>query len=211
MKAISLACLCCIALPAAAASVSSGPLNTRFVPKRGDPPVSSISQVATVTIDLSDLSGLVPGQDIQISFTTGEGLYWEGGAYAEEGDLTLQWQALLTITVGAHTASTTEAWSFGPVPWIGGAFVGYEFGPTPGGFSLIVPWGTDLSSVSLTLTDQLSVDGVAGRVLHSSLSVTDSTLTTTSIPEPSAGLLAILASSARVLRRRRMTPNSAHS
>jgi hypothetical protein len=211
MKAIPLVILCSLTVSAVAATVSTGPLVTRFVLPKDAPPVSGISESDTVTINLSDLTDLVPGQDIQISFITGEGLYWGGGVWANEVDLTLQWQALLTLSVGTDSASTFEAWSFGPVPWIGGSFVGYEFGPVPSGFSLVVPWGTDLSGVSLTLTDQFSVDGLSAGVLHSSLSLADVTLTTTSIPEPSVCLLAIIGSSALVLRRSSRTSNPKNS
>jgi hypothetical protein len=203
MHADFLALLCCLALPASAATVSTGPLVTGFLPLPGDPPVSGISESDTVTIDLSDLTGLLPGQDIQISFTTGEELYWEGGVLADEGDLTLQWQALLTLSVGSGSAANSESWSLGPVPWIGGSFSGYEFGPLPGGFALIVPWGTDLSSVSLTLTDQFSVDGRSARVLNSELTLADAMITTTSIPEPSSILLALMGISLSLRRRMR--------
>ncbi len=157
MHADFLALLCCLSLPALAATVSTGPLVTSFQPLPGDLPVSGISESDTVTIDLSDLTGLVPGQDIQISFATGEGLYWEGGVWVDEGDLTLRWQALITLSVGSGSAATSESWPFVPVTWNGGCFVGCEFRPVSAGFPLIVRWGNNLSLIPLTLTDQFVV------------------------------------------------------
>ncbi|MCU0751503.1 MAG: hypothetical protein MUF86_13515 [Akkermansiaceae bacterium] len=189
-----------LAAPALAAIVNTGTLTTTF----SGPSASSVNTSSTATVDLSNLAGLTPGHDIIITFTTGDSLFWIGGFTAGEDDLTLNYQARLTLTAGTYTTQSNEAWTFGPVPWPGGDSVGYEFGPSPASFSLTVPWGTGLTNVSLTLTDLSSITGLNAVIDSSSMDLANATLTTTSspVPEPSAVILGLLSATLLIRRRR---------
>lgn len=192
-----------LAPSALAATVNTGTLTTSFSAPPSAP-APAVNESTTATVDLSNLTGLTPGHDIIISFTTSNDLFWIGGLYADEGALSLNYSTRLTLTAGAFSTQSLESWSFGPAPWFGGSFGGYEFGPNPASFSLTVPWGTNLSSVALTLTDLTSVTGVNAALDLSSMELANATLTTTSspVPEPSAALLSLGAASL-ILRRRR--------
>ena len=200
-----------LAAPSAlAATVNTGTLTTNFSAPPSAP-APAINQSTTATVDLSNLTGLTPGHDIIITFTTGNDLFWLGQVFADEGALTLNFGARLALTAGAFSSQSLESWSLGPLPWVGGSFGGYEFGPNPASFSLTVPWGTDLSSVDLTLTDLTSVTGLNAVLDSSSMNLNNAILTTTSslVPEPSATLLGLL--SASLLLRRRRTQCSGAS
>ena len=204
--------LALLALPASAATVNTGPLQTSYVISALPPRISSISVPTTTTVDLSSLSGLTPGSDISITFTTADDLLWLVGFGADTGDLTLLCHARLTLTAGTYSTFSDETLSFGPVPWTDennpgepayGDPVGYITGPVPQSFTLTVPWGTDLSSVSLTLTDLFSISGVNPFITNSSVGLEFATLTTTSIPEPTSLILTLLSSGALLSRRSR--------
>jgi hypothetical protein len=203
--------LLAVVAPSFAATVNTGTLVTSFSAPPSAP-APAVNESTTATVDLSNLAGLTPGHDIIITFATANSLIWVGGFNAEEDDLTLNYQARLTLTVGTYTAQSTETWSFGPLLWVGGSFVGYDTLPAPpASFSLTVPWGTDLSSVDLTLTDLTSVTGLNAVLDSSSMNLGDATLTTTSslVPEPAATFLGLL--SASLLLRRRRTQCSGAS
>jgi hypothetical protein len=198
-----------LASSAIAATVNTGTLETSFsAPPSAPAPV--VNESTTATVDLSNLAGLTPGHDIIITFATADSLIWVGAFNADQDDLTLNYQARFTLTVGTYTTQSTETWSFGPLPWPGGGSPGYDILPAPpASFSLTVPWGTDLSSVDLTLTDLTSVTGLNAVLDSSSMNLGDAILTTTSVPEPSATLLGLL--SASLLLRRRRTACSGAS
>lgn len=204
--------LALLTIPAAAATVDTGPLQTSFAITQLPPRIPSISVSTTTTVDLSSISGLTPGSDIEITFASTDDLLWVGGFGADDGDLTVLCHARFTLTAGSFSTFSDETWSFGPVPWTEDLNpvdlinfsdpVGYITGPVPQSFTLTVPWGTDLSSVSLTLTDLFSLEGTNPFITNSSVTLDQATLTTTSaIPEPSAALLTLL-STAVLLRRR---------
>jgi hypothetical protein len=187
-----------------AATVNAGHLETSYQ-DLSHPYVSSIESTASITVDLSNLTGLTPGADIKITFSTADPLFWVGMWRADAGQVTLNYDATFTLTVGSHAVSSSPAWSpFGPVEF-DGLFIpvaGWEMGPVPASFSLAVPWGTDLSNVTIALTDRISITGPNAGIENSGLSLNSLTLTTTSIPEPSAAILTLL-SAAALLRRRR--------
>ena len=184
LRAITLIALLLQALPVTAATVDTGALTTSyfFTGEEGDPPLTAVDVSTSATVNLGDLTGLTPGDDIAITFATTDDLYAQNGFFADDGDLTLLWHARFTLTAGAYSVSSDEIWSFGPVPWMGtgSETVGYEFGPVPQAFSLLVPWGTDLSTVTLTMTDLYSVSGVNAQVTQSSFELASATLSTTS-------------------------------
>ena len=116
-----------------------------------------------------------------ITFATTASLLWVGGFYAAESDVTLNYQARFTLTAGSFTTQSVENWSFGPTPWVGGLFVGYDYSPSfPDSFSLTVPWGTFLGEVFLSLTDLSSFTGLNVVLDSSSMELTNASLTTTS-------------------------------
>lgn len=194
--------LAALILTAVGATVNTGSLQTTFAIAFFPPRVPSISQSTNVTVDLSSLSGLTPGSDIDITFTTADDLIWTGGFGADTGDLTLSCHARHTLTAGTFSTFSDETWSFGPVPWLVEMNpmdpvgytdpVGFISGPVPQSFTLAVLWGTDLSAVNLTLTDLFSVSGVDPYITGSGVGLEYATLTTSSVPEPAIGLLTLL-------------------
>jgi hypothetical protein len=212
MKSFLKFLLALLTLPAAASAVDTGELSTSFVITQFPPRVPSIDVSTSVTVDLSDLTSLTPGKDIAITFTTADDLFWVGGFGADTGNLTLLCHARLTLTAGAYSTFSDETWSFGPVDWTddlnpqGPTFsdpLGYIGGPVPKAFSLTVPWATDLTSVSLTLTDFFSLSGTNPFITNSSVTLEQATLMATSVPEPSSALLPILLTIGRLCRRKR--------
>lgn len=192
-----------------AATVETGTVNTGFTVTSVPPRVTSISQSTTVTLDLSDLGGLIPGSDIDVQFTTASEIEWLGSFGANDGALTLQFQARLALTIGSFSTFQDTTWSVGPADFMnpGGPITGYTYSPVPSSFTLTVPWGTDLSEVDLTLTDFFSLTGSDPFILDSSLKLPAATLTTTSaVPEP--GVFAMSAFAALTLFRRRSAGRS---
>lgn len=189
---------------APAATVNSGELVTSFFAISVPPRITSIEESSTVTLDLSDLSGLTPGSDIAITFTTEHEILWTGSFGALDGDLTLNFHARLTLTVGTFYTSQDTTWSLGPAEYLdsGGPVAGYSLSPLPASITLTVPWGTDLSSVDLTLTDLFSLVGNDPLINGSDLKLSSATLTTASVV-PESGVLWLGLLPALALRRRR--------
>ena len=78
-----------LAAPSAiAATVNTGTLVTSFSAPPSAP-APAVNESTTATVDLSNLTGLTPGHDIIITFTTADSLIWVGGFNADEDDLTL--------------------------------------------------------------------------------------------------------------------------
>lgn len=190
---------------APAATVLHGRIETTYS-DFSPPLVSAIDSSSATTIDLSSLTGLIPGADIVVTFRSADPIIWTGGWYAGTGNLTLTYDATLTLTVGGQSAQLHPAWPpLGPVPYEEGPGVtpGYAISPILDSFSLTVPWGTDLSAVQVTLTDRFTMTGTNTGIETSGLSLESFSLTTTSaIPEPTTAALALL-SAATLLRRRR--------
>ena len=193
------------AAPASAAVVALGPLSTSY--SDFSPPwTNHIEASASVNADLSDLGGLTPGADMRITFSTADPLFWTGLWEADTGSVTLSYSATLTLAVGSQSVSASPPWApFGPVDF-DGAFspvAGFEMGPVPDSFTLTVPWGTDLTHVTLTLTDRFALTGPNAGIELSGLSLDSFTLTTTSaVPEPGTGLLMIVSAAVMLSRRR---------
>lgn len=194
--------LAALVLPAVAATVNTGPIQTLFEVVSIPPRVTSISESTVVTVDLSSISGLTPGSGIEITFTTANELLWLGEFGAGDGDLTLSYHGRFTVSAGAFSTFTDTTWFLGPVPFESGQSSGYSFGPVPPTFSLSVPWGTDLSAVSITLTDFFSLTGNDPYILSSELQLPAATLTTSSVPEPATVVLTMSACGLLLNRRR---------
>ncbi|QJE98545.1 hypothetical protein [Luteolibacter luteus] len=183
------------------ATVSLGQLSADY----SGAALSTIGTEGFSSSNLSDLTGLTPGQSIQISFTPNQATAWEGFFYYNEGQVAINWRAQIEISVGGHTTNYTDLWTFGPSPAIGGegGVSGSNSGPTPITHSLVVPWGTDLSAVVITIRDLSSISGSAGAYFtDSKMTLSGATLVTTSVPEPS-GIFLGLMPAALLLHRRR--------
>lgn len=187
---------------ASAASVVTGPLATDYAGPAG---ALSINTSDTNTVDLSDLTGLTPGQSIQIAFTPDSAMAWDGLFTYNDGTLEINWRAQVEISVGGETLLYTDLWTFGPAPALGGdgGVQGSLPAPYPMTRWFVVPWGTDLSEVTITLRDLSSINGSNGAGFTDSEMRLSGTLTTSTVPEPSTALMAALVPAAFAVRRRR--------
>jgi hypothetical protein len=173
-----------------AASVYLGAYKTEYSSTTG---TAAVNQAATYSIDLSDLTGLTPGAPIRIDFTPDDFLVWLGFYTAETGQLEFAWQAEMEISVGGYSATFTEDWAFGPVPFVydplTAFYAGWSAGPDPVTRSLVVPWGTDLSNVSFTLRDRSRILAeVSGVFTDSQMTGTGATFVTRSVETPEIGI-----------------------
>lgn len=183
-----------------AATVNVGPLQTSHSGVS-----STINSSVSATRNLSDLTGLTPGQSIQISFTPSDVIAWEGSFFYNDGILEINWSAQVEISVGGQTMTYTDLWNFGPSPAMGGSegVSGNTNGALPTTHSFVVPWGTDLSSVSIVLRDLSTIDGTAGASFTTSEMTISGVLVTTSVPEPSGAIFLGFGPAVMLLRRRR--------
>lgn len=168
------------------------------------PPAPAINTSDTQSRNLSNLSDLTPGQTIQLQFIPDGPVEWSGSLFYPAGDLDLTRTATIDITVGGYTLSYTDTWNLiaedAPESGPGGVF-GFEMpGPPAAMHVLDVPWGTDLSNITITLRDLSTFSG--GDFGTSSMSLSG-TLRTISVPEPSAFLMAGLLPAVLLLQRRR--------
>ena len=165
-----------------------------------------INTTASQTRDLSDLSGLTPGQAIQIQFIPDNPIAWSGSLYYPAGNLELTWTATIEISVDGHILSYTDTWTLiapnAPESGTGGVHSAYNPGPPTTLHTLNVPWGTDLSNITITLKDLSTFSG--GNFGSSSMLLTGN-LQTVTIPELSALLMSGLLPATLLLRRRRQT------
>ena len=178
-----------------------GPFATTWQNPSG---ATAASASASITVDLTESIGFEPGQPIEIRITPDPGLYWSGFYRTSSNrPFALNFSGTVEVTVGAYSMTYTEGWGFVQL----GSVAGGNLSVTNGDgvpHSFIVPWGTDLSEVTITLTDNTSVNGTnSPRLFNSSMSF-GGTLVTSSVPEPSAALLGSLLLPAALLRRRRV-------
>ncbi|RYD65869.1 MAG: hypothetical protein EOP83_06405 [Verrucomicrobiaceae bacterium] len=170
------------------------------------PLTPAINTTFTQNRNLSNVSGLTPGESIQIQFIPDNPMAWAGSLYYPAGDLELTWTATIEISVDGHLLSYTDTWSLvalgAPEGGPGGVHSSYNPGPPLMMHTLDVPWGTDLSNISITLRDLSTFSG--GNFGTSSMLLTG-TLRTVTVPEPSALLMAGLLPATLLLRRRRLT------
>ena len=165
---------------------------------------STVNSTATLTLDLSEMIGFTPGQPIEILMDPDPGLrtivFFQSFG---PGLVAINFNATVEITAGAYSMTYTEGWGL--------VRPGSTDGTTEGGVngdgvphSFIVPWGTDLSNVTVTITDTTSISGGSNNPLlfESSVALTGF-LITQSVPEPSSLLLAVAAVPLAFMRRRR--------
>ena len=158
---------------------------------------TSVSQ----SYNLSDLTGLTPGETIQLQFVPSSPVLWTGTLFYPEGDLSLTRTATIEITVDGHVFTFTETWTLqaagAPESGAGGVH-GYDMpGPDPTVHTWDLPWGTDLSDITITLKDLSTFSG--GDFAISSMHLSGSLRT---VPEPAAILLSAGALPLVLLRRR---------
>jgi len=170
------------------------------------PQTSAINTTFTQTRNLSNLTGLTPGQSVQIQFIPDNPIAWSGSLYYPAGDLELTWTATIEISVDGHLLSYTDTWNLvaagAPESGLGGVHASGNQGPPSTIHTLDVPWGTDLSNITITLRDVSTFSG--GNFGESSMSLSG-TLRTVTVPEPSALLMAGVLPATLLLRRRRQT------
>ena len=168
------------------------------------PLTPTINTSVSQTRNLSDLSGLTPGQTIQLQFVPSGPVLWTGSLYYPEGDLVLTRTATIEIAVDGHLFSFTETWTLNspnaPESGTGGVHGSDMPGPDPVLHSWDLPWGTDLSNITITLKD---LSTFAGGNFGASAMQIAGTLRT--VPEPSAILLCAGAPPLALLRRRQST------
>ena len=182
-----------------AATVNLGTLSTSY----SGPGATEINTSTSVTRDLGYLTGLIPGQSIQISFTADMPTLWEGDLFYNAGQIDLNWQAQIEISIGSETFTFSDLWELSSPNANGGELgvLGIVPGDAPFSFSFVVPWGTDLDSVTIVLKDLSTVDGQGAAFTRSEMSISG-TFVTTSVPEPSTALLGSLGSLLLTRRRR---------
>ena len=115
----------------------------------------------TVHLDLSRFGDLAPGEPIRLTLSATAPLLWLGGFWLGETGVSFEHNAVLELTVGADSVSASYSWRVpeigfmdpGPQPPNTSNIVGFVSGPRPDDLSLVVPWGTDLSDVQVTLVE----------------------------------------------------------
>lgn len=197
--------IACLSLPATSQGAyvifQPGPFATTWQNPSG---ATAANASASITVDLRESIGFVPGQPIEIRITPDPGLYWSGSYRTSSNrPFALSFTGTVEITVGAYSMTYNEGWGFVQPGSVAGANLAVTNGDgVP--HSFIVPWGTDLSQVVITLTDTTSVNGTNSPLLLNSSMSFGGTLVTSSVPEPSTVLLGSLLLPAALLRRRRV-------
>lgn len=153
-----------------------------------------INECFTSCWDLSDLTGLEPGKPVEVALTLSEELVWSGAFRADAGELELAFLATVELAAGAFRADLEQSHRRevpGFEPPGGSSIAGSQRLSGPTVLSFIVPWGTDLGSVTVALTDRSQVSGTNAVFEASSISSVDAVITTRSVPEPAAAALAL--------------------
>src|SRR5436190_10472485 len=131
--------------------------------------------------DISDRSDLIPGLPILVSFTPSP---FFGGITLQTGTSgTFRDVITIAAILGGQTDSVSSTFVAASGP--SGIIVRADFAP----FSLTVPWVTNLAMLSMSLTHDGSVDG--NGIITWGGGVSNVTIATQSVPEPSAAALVI--------------------
>lgn len=126
-------------------------------------PVSTVQTSDAESRDLSDLSGLTPGQTIQVQFIPSPQvpLKWSGTftPRLDSNVWVIDWTAFVVIKASGQQKSHMRSWGFAsnlPHPT---TMERIAPAPTPGPdiYTLNLPWGTDLSNVTIELFDRSSL------------------------------------------------------
>ncbi len=182
---------------------------TATVPSAGLPVVTSQK---SWTVNLSDRTGLTPGLPISIVVTTSAQFLWLLAFNYDTGALVLANAPTLNLPIGAAstTVSGTASQSFPMAEGPGAS--GHVVGSQLGAMMLEVPWNTDLTQATFTLTQNASIQGTNARLTGSAVTLSTALVPVTSvpfqvvltsvIPEPSISLLAISGACICLARRR---------
>ncbi len=151
----------------------------------------ALNEARTFDFDLSDTTGLLPGDPIELSLILDSEFISTGSFSFAPGFVTLDWALQIELGAGGGSDSMIHSLSFGPIDSsdLGGAG-GFAVLSGPPSLALVVPWGTDLGNVSLTLTTQTSISAPNGRVIRADITSPSLVLSTRSVPEPGPPLLA---------------------
>lgn len=155
---------------------------------------NTVESSATLTLDLSESIGFTAGQPIEITFAPDPGLGWSGFFRSTNNRVcAFTWKGTVEITAGAHSMTYTEAWG---LPDAGSAAGANRSSTNSDGVphSFIVPWGTDLTAVTMKLTDESSVSGTNSPLYYTSSMKLAGLLTSHSVPGHPPGFLQLSAS-----------------
>ncbi|HWB07569.1 MAG TPA: hypothetical protein VG796_31390 [Verrucomicrobiales bacterium] len=181
-------------LPALTASAATVLLRvaTTFAP--GSNPNEGATN-SLFSADLSDTTGLTPGLPILVTFSAPP-LFGGYDLLLQTPNPTFRDTITISSVLGGVAAQTSTVFTI-PNAQDFAAWPAHSFQP----FSITVPWGTNLSAVPVTVSQALSVDG-AGNGITLAGGASDMTITTQSVPEPSAGIFIGICSVGFLLRRR---------
>lgn len=151
-------------------------------------PIHAISTSASLSRNLGNLSGLTPGRTIQLQFLLApdDPITLSGSIIFPASVFRITRTAVVEIAAGDHLLTYTETWNsegFGPK----GARASSTNSPPIAGpqlHTLDLPWGTDLSNVTLTLRDHSTLSDGFFEACSVRLR---GTLRTVSVPESPGG------------------------
>ena len=181
-------------------------------------PAPTIQTSESIVLDLSDTAGLIEGAPISVGLNSGGSLVWIGGFSTAGAGFEVNVTASLVLQIGDTSFGTSFSVLDLSIPDDaivdsrgGGATVSDPIGLSLVDFpalSVTVPWGTDLSEVRLTLSQEAAVNqGVLTSseltfILPAEADTTAFSLLAESVPEPSTAILVLLGISVGIFRRR---------
>jgi hypothetical protein len=194
---------------AQASTITVDPMRTVWQAGAG-PQSNHVQSQDTFFFDLSDRTGLVADQPIRVvlSFGTGAGsasAYWSGGNVV--GNSSLHLIGSLSVAIGAQAQlfslnTTLTIGAYTPDPGATPAVYVTEDSLYLPSFEFVVPWDTDLSSVSITLSQDSRYTN--GLFRYSTLFLPAGQFELTSVPEPQGFIWLVLVG---LLKRSRVRGN----
>lgn len=150
-------------------------------------PFHSVSTSVSQSYDLSNLSGLIPGETIKLQFipVAEEPITMSSTFIYPADQAYMNRTATVEIAAGGQLLTYTTDWSIAPMGPKGawGSVTSYPAGGSePVIHSLELPWGTDLSNVTITFRDYSTLSD--GFFLSCSIQLRGTLTTTGPIPEP---------------------------
>jgi hypothetical protein len=136
------------------------------------------------TADITNRTGLTLGLPILVSFDVPP--LFGGFQLRLPGTGTFRDTFTITAVLGSQTASTSATIVLANPPLVFSWPASMTFAP----FSLTVPWETDLTILSITVLQEARIEGDPGNSISIAGGGSTMTITTQSVPEPSACLLA---------------------
>jgi hypothetical protein len=157
---------------------------------------AAVHATQTVHLDMSELGDLTRDEPISLTLSATAPLLWLGVMTLGPSGVSLEHGAILQLTVGTHSISASYSWRYpdtgfidpGPQPPNVSDIAGFSLGPRPNDLTLVVPWGTDLSDVQVTLVEDSLLTGTGSAYSQSRIAFTGETTTG---PTGSAPLLVV--------------------